>query len=64
MIENYQGEQLYDENGICKPLGIEDPSKAIYALDVYCEKSLEFVRENKNRPFFLYLAYTPPMAPT
>lgn len=60
LIENYKGEQTYDENGICQPLGIEDPSKAKYAFDVYCEKSLEFVRENKDNPFFLYLAYTPP----
>jgi arylsulfatase A-like enzyme len=62
MIENYEGEQSYDENGICQPLGIEDPSKARYALDAYCEKSLEFIRENKDKPFFLYLAYTPPHA--
>ena len=60
MAENYGGEQRYDENGICQPLGIEDPSKAKYAFDVYCEKSLEFVRENGDNPFFLYLAYTPP----
>ena len=60
LLENYKGEQTYDENGICHPLGIEDPSKAKYAFDVYCEKSLEFVRENKDNPFFLYLAYTPP----
>lgn len=60
LIENYKGEQTYDAYGICHPLGIEDPSKAKYAFDVYCEKSLEFVRENKDNPFFLYLAYTPP----
>jgi arylsulfatase A-like enzyme len=60
LIENYKGEQVYDENGVCHPLGIEDPSKAKYAFDVYCEKSLEFVRNNKESPFFLYLAYTPP----
>ncbi|MDX1285601.1 MAG: arylsulfatase, partial [Draconibacterium sp.] len=60
IIENYRGKQHYDENGICHPLGIEDPSKAKYAFDVYCEKSLEFVKANKDNPFFLYLAYTPP----
>ena len=59
-IKNYKGEQVYDENGICQPLGIADPSKAKYAFDVYCEKSLDFVRNNKDKPFFLYLAYTPP----
>jgi arylsulfatase A-like enzyme len=58
--ENYNGEQSYDEYGLCHPLGIDDPSEAKYAFDVYCEKSLEFVRNNKDHPFFLYLAYTPP----
>ena len=58
--ENYRGKQRYDEKGICQPLGIDDPSKAQYAFDVYCEKSLEFVKANKDNPFFLYLAYTPP----
>jgi arylsulfatase A-like enzyme len=58
--ENYQGEQVYDEKGNCHPLGIEDPSKAKYAFDEYCKKSLEFVRRNRDQPFFLYLAYTPP----
>ncbi len=56
----YHGDHPYDENGICHPLGIEDPAEAKYAFDVYCEKSLEFVRNNKDKPFFLYLPYTPP----
>jgi arylsulfatase A-like enzyme len=56
----YYGDHPYDENGICHPLGIDDPSEAKYAFDVYCEKSLEFVRNNKDGPFFLYLPYTPP----
>jgi arylsulfatase A-like enzyme len=60
LIENYRGEQSYDENGVCQPLGIDDPSKAKYAFDVYSEKSLEFVEKNQKNPFFLYLAYTPP----
>ena len=53
----------YDEDGKCLPLGIKDLSKAKYSFDVYCEKSLDFVRENKNTPFFLYLAYTIPHGP-
>jgi arylsulfatase A-like enzyme len=60
LIENYGGEQAYDEKGICQPLGIEDPSRAVYAFDWYCEQSLNFIRENRDHPFFLYLAYTPP----
>ena len=59
-IENYGGEQTYDENGICQPMGIDDPSRAKYAFDVYSAQSLEFVQSNKDNPFFLYLAYTPP----
>ncbi len=58
--ENYGGKQVYDENGICHPLGIKNPSEAKYAFDEYCGKSLEFVRRNRDEPFFLYLAYTPP----
>jgi arylsulfatase A-like enzyme len=60
--EIYKGEQFYDENGVCHPLCIDDPSKASYSLDVYAAKSLEFVRQNSTRPFFLTLAYTPPHA--
>jgi arylsulfatase A-like enzyme len=60
ILENYRGEQPYDENGVCHPLGIPDPSKAKYAFDEYCKKSLEFVCKNKDKPFFLYLPYTPP----
>ncbi len=56
----YYGDHPYDENGICHPLGIDDPSKAKYAFDVYCERSLKFVRNNKDNHFFLYLPYTPP----
>jgi len=58
--ENYGGEQVYDENGNCHPLGIENPSEAKYAFDEYCKKSLDFIRRNRDEPFFLYLAYTPP----
>jgi arylsulfatase A-like enzyme len=58
--EIYNGNQFYDENGICHPQCIEDPAKASYSLDVYAAKSLEFIRRNSKEPFFLTLAYTPP----
>ncbi len=60
IMENYKGEQTYDENGVCYPIGIVDPSKAKYSFDEYTKRSLEFVRNNKDNPFFLFLAYTPP----
>ncbi len=56
----YRDNVDYDENGILHPKGIEDPKKAKYAFDEYCKSSLEFVRKNKDKPFFLYLPYTPP----
>lgn len=59
-IEIYKGEQYYDENGVCHPLCIDDPSKASYSLDVYSARALEFIRQNRAKPFFLTLAYTPP----
>ena len=62
-LENYSRPSPYDENGKCMPLGLRDPSKAKYSFDVYCEKSLEFVKANKDNPFFLYLAYTTPHGP-
>jgi arylsulfatase A-like enzyme len=61
-IRIYKGEQFYDENGVCHPICIDDPSKASYSLDVYAAKSLEFIRQNSTKPFFLTLAYTPPHA--
>lgn len=62
-LRNYSRPSAYDEKGRVRPNGIEDPSKATYSFDVYCEKSLEFVRENREHPFFLYLAYTIPHGP-
>lgn len=59
-IENYSKKSPYDKNGKCLPLGIKNPSKAIYSFDFYCEKALEFVRKNKDASFFLYLPYTIP----
>ena len=62
-LENYSRPSPYDDNGKCMPLGLKDPSEAKYSFDVYCEKSLDFVKANKDNPFFLYLAYTTPHGP-
>jgi arylsulfatase A-like enzyme len=63
-LENYSKQSPYNENGEVMPNGIKDPSrKATYSFDVYAQKSLEFVKENKDNPFFLYLAYTTPHGP-
>ncbi|MCE6991110.1 arylsulfatase [Dyadobacter sp. CY323] len=59
-LENYSKPSPYDADGKVHPLGMKDPSQAKYSFDVYAEKSLEFVKKNKDAPFFLYLAYTLP----
>ncbi|HLU89882.1 MAG TPA: arylsulfatase [Cyclobacteriaceae bacterium] len=61
--ENYAKASPYDEQGRVLPNGIADPSGARYSFDVISEKSLEFVREHKDVPFFLYLAHTMPHGP-
>ncbi|MBA7569994.1 N-acetylgalactosamine-6-O-sulfatase [subsurface metagenome] len=48
----------YDESGQFVPGGISDPSKAIYCEDIYLKKVLEFIREPREKPFFLYYATT------
>ena len=36
--------------------------KGVYSHDLFTEKSLDFIKRNKDNPFFLYLAYTLPHA--
>ena len=57
---NHREPNEYDADGKIIVNGVADPSAATYSFDLYAAKSLEFVRANRDRPFFLYLAYTPP----
>jgi len=50
----------YDAEGRVRINGVRDPDAARYAFDEYAARSLDFVRANADRPFFLYLPYTPP----
>ncbi|WP_339924549.1 sulfatase-like hydrolase/transferase [uncultured Cyclobacterium sp.] len=61
--ENYSKASAYDEDGRVIPNGIEDPKAAVYSFDIINEKALDFVRQNKEQPFFLYLANTTPHGP-
>lgn len=61
--ENYSKPSDYDDAGMVMPNRVIDPSKVTNSFDVYTEKSLDFVRQHKNIPFFLYLAYTMPHGP-
>ncbi len=61
--KNYSQKSTYNQQGRVLPNGIPDPSQAKNAFEVYTEKSLDFLRENADIPFFMYLAYTLPHGP-
>ena len=54
----------YDENGDLVPVGVTDPSKVEYSEALIEEKALQFVKDNKDKPFFLYFATQLPHGPT
>lgn len=62
-LENYSRRSMYDASGNVMPNGIEDPRMAKNSFDVYSEKTLDFIRKNKDVPFFLNLSYTLPHGP-
>ena len=50
--------QGFDESIITyKPRGNQDPEKDAHNVEMITEKSLEFLQENKDRPFFLYVSH-------
>lgn len=57
---NHKEPNQYDEDGRIIVNGVKDQSTVHYSFDLYAEESLQFVRANYKRPFFLYLPYTPP----
>jgi arylsulfatase A-like enzyme len=50
----------YDEAGRIIPNGVDDPGAAKYSFDLYARKARRFLRDHRDEPFFLYLAYTIP----
>lgn len=59
----HQVQSSYDENGSVIPYGIAEPAEARFSYDQIHERSLDFIREHKDGPFFLYLAHTLPHGP-
>lgn len=53
----------YDEDGRLVPDGVADPSRAVNSQDRIHAHALNFVRENKDHPFFLYYATQIPHGP-
>jgi arylsulfatase A-like enzyme len=53
----------YDDEGRLIPDGVADPGRAVNSQDLIHAKALEFVRRNKDHPFFLYYATQIPHGP-
>lgn len=62
LAHNYYPEFLWDnEEKVFFP-GNAEGKREVYSHDLILEKGLEFIRENRNRPFFLYFSVTLPHA--
>lgn len=53
----------YDQNGHLIPDSVPDPAQAKYSENLFQNDALSFIRENKNKPFFLYYATQIPHGP-
>ena len=53
----------YDDQGKLIAGGVKDPDKAIFSQTLFEEASFEFIRDNKDQPFFLYCATQLPHGP-
>jgi len=49
-------------NGTKEPIA-QSPSRRVYAQDLIADASLQFIRDNRDRPFFLFCAWTVPHGP-
>lgn len=49
-------------NGAKEPIA-QSPSRRVYAQDLIADASLQFIRENRDKPFFLFCAWTVPHGP-
>jgi arylsulfatase A-like enzyme len=53
----------YDSDGNYIAEGIADPRKAVNSENLFIRKALNFIEENKSKPFFLYYATQVPHGP-
>lgn len=60
---NHKMQSVYDDSGRVLPYGISDPTKAKFSFNEIHSRSLDFIRDHQDEPFFLYLAHTLPHGP-
>ena len=53
----------YDREGRLIPDGVPDPARAVNSQDRIHAEAMKFIRQNKDRPFFLYYATQIPHGP-
>ncbi len=56
----YYPDHLWDNDRVVLLPGNRGERKQQYTQDLFTERALRFIGDNKDRPFFLYLAYTLP----
>ncbi len=67
LIENYdtiwlENKVEYAKEGYASGVGSVSNNRKEYSHELFTKKAIEFIRDNKEDPFFLYLAYTIPHA--
>ncbi|PHR99115.1 MAG: N-acetylgalactosamine-6-sulfatase [Blastopirellula sp.] len=57
---DYYTDKLWKDDQYVPLVGNEGKKKETYSHDVIADAALDFIRKYQDRPFFLYLPYTPP----
>jgi arylsulfatase A-like enzyme len=56
-------QNTYDDEGRIIPRGVNDPDKVQNTYDLCEAEALEFIKDNADHPFFVYLAFQNPHGP-
>jgi len=63
-VDKIEGvENIYDEKGLLIPDGVADPEKVVYSEELFQKAALSFIKNNKDKRFFLYYATQIPHGP-
>lgn len=62
LAHNYYPAYLWDNDQKLELTGNAGDGTEVYSADLIHQRALEFIEQNKDRPFFLYLPYTIPHA--
>jgi arylsulfatase A-like enzyme len=60
LAHNHYPESLWDDQKQMAIEGNAGGKRTVYSQDLFLERSMAFIEKNRNRPFFLYAAWTLP----